>query len=560
MLRHLSVRNLAIVEHIEAEFEPGMTALTGETGAGKSIAVDALELAMGARGQPDLARPGSDGAEVVAVFDAPSGGPAAAWLQAADLGGEEGECIVRRVVNPRGRSRAWINGTLVPLQNLRELGAFLVDIHGQHAHQALLEPGGQRAILDAYAGSDAELARLADLCARWRANEHQRARLSGAGDLDAHAELLHYQAREIEALGLEPGSVERLEAEHARLAHAEDIATNAEDALTALKGGSAAHATGGATRCVASALRALVRVAEHDPRIEEVRALLDSVAIEIAEASAGLRHFSAGIALDPARLVEVERELSLLHDLARKHQIRPAELAEFATGLRVELERIERGAARRDALIATRATLRAEFDTLCTALHARRSRAAAELAEAVGAHLQTLGMQGGRFAVTVRATPRDTPSPNGADQVAFEVTANPGQPLRPLVRVASGGELSRISLAVQSIDSRARAAPCVIFDEVDAGVGGRVAETVGVQLRHLADRRQVLCVTHLPQVASYAHQHLRVTKTPSQNGVSVTLTTLDRTQRIDELARMLGGERITDKTREHAREMLAMAT
>lgn len=555
MLRHLSVRDLAIVTHIETDFEAGMTVLTGETGAGKSITVDALELAMGSRGQADMVRAGSDAAEIVAIFDTPPGSAAAAWLEAAELGGADDECIVRRVVNARGRSRAWINGTPVPLQSLRDLGVFLVDIHGQHTHQALLDSGGQRAILDAYAGSDVELGPIADICARWRANERELAHLSG--DSDAHAELLRYQAREIDALGLEPGSVERLEAEHTRLTHAEEIATRTEDALTAIEG--AGDGDGGATRCVATAVHALARVAEHDPRIAEACTLLDSVAIELTEAGAQLRRFSAGVAVDPARLADLDHELSVLHDLARKHRIRPVELLEFAAGLRAELERIERGGARRTQLIAARATLLAEFDALCTALHTRRSRAAAELDTAVGTNLHKLGMEGGRFAVSVEPTPRDAPSPYGADRVTFEVTANPGQPLRPLERVASGGELSRISLAIQSIDSRARAAPCVLFDEVDAGVGGRVAETVGIQLRRLADRRQVLCVTHLPQVASHAHQHLQVTKIRSQSGVGVTLSVLDKRQRIDELARMLGGGRITTKTIEHASEMLELA-
>jgi len=551
LLRQLCVRDLAIVEQVEIELQEGLTVLTGETGAGKSILVDAVELALGARASADQVRPGAARLEVVATFDLETaGGGARERLEEAGLGTAEAECIVRRVVGRDGRSRAWINATPVPLQLLRELAGTLVEIHGQHAHQALLARRGQREILDAYAGNAAELDELAALCARHQALESELAALAEGGAERTRGELLRYQLGELDELAPQPGEAEALEAEQRLLSRIDELRGGIAAAIAAAGEDGAQERLGLALRSLGPALDAAA------PGVAEAHALLESALIEAREAEASLRAQLDRLEGDPQRLAEVERRLSRLHDVARKHGVSVHGLPELHQRLRAEVADDAGREQRRAALEDERSALLEAYRERCAALHRRRREAAEALAREVGERMQRLGMRGGRFEVEVRPEDPARPRPSGADRIEFRVAANPGQPPRALARVASGGELSRISLAVETLDRRAQAAPTAIFDEVDAGVGGRVADAVGLELRRLAAQRQVLCVTHLPQVASRAHQHLRVTKIEADGQARATVEALDRCGRIEELARMLAGTRVTERTRASARELL----
>ena len=554
MLSHLTIRSLAVIDCLDLDCGPGTTALTGETGAGKSIVVDALALLLGARASPDMVRAGAERAEVCGVFETQSNAPARAWLAGRELDDGAGECIVRRVVGPGGRSRAFVNDRPIPAQQLRGLGEHLVDIHGQHAHHLLLDRNRQRLIVDDFGGHHELLGRVAETAGRWR---ELRRELAGTADDDedrtSRLEFLRFQLDELEGLKLDADEPERLAGEQRRLANAESILDGCRRALDRLEGdhdGSAASACAGARR-------ELEAVARHDPRANEVIDLIESAAINVTEASALLRSATEGLDLDPERRFEVERRLGAVHDLARKHRVSSRELPAHTGRLRERVASLASSEQRAAEIEREAASVAEEHRALCSQLTARRRDAARRLARRVTENMHALGMPGGDFAVDIRALDDSLLSPGGADRVEFTVSAGPGQPRRALSKVASGGELSRISLAIRVSSVRGSAVPTLVFDEADVGIGGRVAEIVGRQLRALGESQQVLCVTHLPQVASRAHRQAVIRKSLGRDGTpGVGVAPVCGEDRIEEIARMLGGERITSKTIAHAREML----
>ena len=554
MLSHLTIRSLAVIDSLEFECTPGMTALTGETGAGKSIVVDALALLLGARASSDMIRADAERAEVCGVFETAPNGSARAWLAHRDLDGDAGECIVRRVVGPGSRSRAFVNQRPVPVQLLRELGERLVDIHGQHVHHLLLGRDRQRVIIDDFGDHHPLLAQVDETAARWHELQREIADIAAQGeDRTSRLDFLRFQLDELDALSLDTDEPERLADEQRRLANAESIREACLRALDRLDG----EHEGSATTACAAARRDLEQAARHDTRAQEVLGLVDAAAINVTEASTALRAVAETLDLDPERLAQVERRLGLIHDLARKHRVSPRELPAQNERLRERVSSLESGEQRAAQLECEAACAEAEHRELCAKLTSLRRDSANRLAQRVTQNMLDLGMPGGSFAVEIRALDTSMLSRTGADRVEFIVSAGPGQQPRPLSKVASGGELSRISLAIQVSSLRASAVPTLVFDEADVGIGGRVAEIVGRQLRALGESHQVLCVTHLAQVASRAHHQAVVRKFPGRGGTpGVSLTPVRGQERIEEIARMLGGEKITSRTVAHAREML----
>jgi DNA repair protein RecN (Recombination protein N) len=553
MLTRLHVSNLAVLDAVELELADGFTVLTGETGAGKSMLVDALALALGERADSQAVRAGAARAEIAAVFAVAPGSPAAGWLAARDLGADD-ECQLRRVVTAEGRSRAYVNGQPVPVEQLRELGGLLVEICGQHAHQSLAERPAQRDILDAHGRHASLLAEYAVAHAAWRATVVERETLERTRrERDDRRELLRFQLGELEALGLRPGEVEELEQERTLLANVGRITVGVAAALERLHDAD----EGSASDAIGAALRDVEALAALDPGLAEAAALLEQSRIHLGEAADVLRRRLAGIEHDPARQDEVETRLATASDLARKHRVEPAALCALAEELAAEASRLAASGARDEDMAREEAARHAALGQAASALHRARVAAATSLAAAVTANLRTLGMPGATMEVRVTALPLAQGGPAGADQVEFLIATNAGQPPGPVARVASGGELSRLNLAVQLVALAERGPGTLIFDEVDAGVGGGVAEIVGASLKRLSARRQVLCVTHLPQVASLAHHHFAVAKRTKSEATRTTITPLQGDDRIEEIARMLGGVRITERTREHAREMVS---
>ena len=552
MLETLHVRNFAIIDEVTVDFAGGMNVLTGETGAGKSILVDALGLVLGARASADVIRAGAERIEITAGFRIEPEGAAAAWLreQALDDGGE---CLLRRVISRDGRSRGFINGNPAPMQSLRALGERLVAIHGQHEHQSLQQADRQRDMLDARGGLGQERQRVAAAYAEWEAREDALAALLAArSQREERLELLEFQLRELDALDPVAGELETLQPEHSRLANAGRLVEGSAGALEALYEREPANVQS----LLAEAARALREIVEFDDELGPALTLVDEAEVSVSEAADALRRYAAGIEADPARLEQVESRLAALESLARKHRVPADELADHAQALREERATLADADQQLESLEQARDAALASLRKAATALGKARRKAATAFAKQVTSGMQALGMPGGRFEVRVEDSGRDTPARHGADNVVFEVSANPGQPAQPVARVASGGELSRISLAIQAAAGRTDRMPCMIFDEVDTGVGGAVAEIVGREMRGLADDRQVLAVTHLPQVAGQAHHHLRVSKMTDGKSTRTTIAALSDDARVEEIARMLGGVDITDTSREHAREML----
>ena len=553
MLRHLSVRDFAIVDALELEFEPGFTTLTGETGAGKSILVDALELALGGRADAAVVRAGSERAEVVAEFAVEHLPAVRAWLAASALEGDEDRLLLRRVVDRSGRSRAFINGTAATIQQLGEVGELLVDIHGQHAHQSLVRATAQRELLDGHAGL---VAAVRDVGAAYR--EWQRiARLRAEQETHAAAraaerEQLAWQVDELRKLAARPGEWDEIQAEQSRLAHAASLIEGARAALDAIS--ESEDAASSAIAAAASRLRALTG---YDGTLAEPVALLNGAAAQVEEAAHALRRYADKVELDPARLADVESRLEALHATARKFRVGPETLPEVAERLAARLAELE-AASDPDALREQEAATKQRYGELAAQLSAERRQAATKLARQVTAAMKELAMGGGKFEAALR--PIDAGSAQGNESVEFLVSTNPGIEPRPLAKVASGGELSRISLAIQVITAKAAAVPTLVFDEVDSGIGGAVAEVVGRKLKLLGLERQVLCVTHLAQVAAQAHHQWSVAKLTANGATRSRVTVLADTERVEEVARMLGGMKITDTSREHAREMLRSAS
>ncbi len=555
MLTYLGIRDFAIIDELELELGTGLTALTGETGAGKSIVVDALALAAGGRGAGDVVRHGADRAEIAATFDVGAQATVCRWLESQAIACD-GECILRRVVSRDARSRAFINGQAVPLQTLRELGEQLVDIHGQQEFLSLTRRAAQLALIDAHGRHDALLQQVREHHERWRALRDEHAELEAAGrDREVRLDLLRYQVRELEALALKSAELPELLAEQRRLANSGRLVEGVRQSLDLVDDNESfsAHAA------VARALTGLRAVAAIDPRLAATEALLEEGRIALREAADALRHYLESMEFDPKRQDWVERRVATIEELARKHRLPAEELPGHLERLAAELGRLESHESTLAAIRQSLSAARAEFARTATRLSAARSAAAASLTRDVSRLMQKLGMSGGAFEATITSDAAGEPAPNGLDEIDLVVSANPGQPLKPLVRVASGGELSRISLAIQVAALGRAITPCLVFDEVDAGVGGAVAEIVGRQLGSLGERAQVLCVTHLPQVASQADHHVRVAKLTDGRTTRTVVNELRGPELVEELARMLGGVEITQQARDHAREMLKRA-
>ncbi|MDT3669862.1 MAG: DNA repair protein RecN [Aromatoleum sp.] len=549
MLRRLTIRDFVIVDRLELEFEAGFGALTGETGAGKSILLDALGLALGGRADSGSVRAGRDKADIVAEFDLPASGPLEAWLLQHELPADEGAVILRRVVEAGGRSRAWLNGVPVTQAQLREAGEWLADIHGQHAHHALLRGDAQRALVDMHAGAGAL---AADVAARYRQWQHfadlRRVAETDSAASERERELLAWQLREVEELAFAPQEWAELNAEHSRLAHAAGLIEGADEALVAL--GEADLSVGSQLRHINARIGEMTGI---DPGLGDVGELLAAAEIQVDEALHELRRYRERLDLDPARLAEIEQRIEAVTSLARKHRIAPEALPDLQTEWTRKLDDL---VARADParLAEQEKRARDEYEAFARRLSAARRPAAGKLSTDVTEAMQTLAMAGGKFEVGLE--PDAVGGAHGFEVVEFRVAANPNQPLRPLAKVASGGELSRIGLAIQVMTSRDAATPTLIFDEVDVGIGGGVAEIVGKLLHRLGRERQVLCVTHLPQVAACADWQWNIAKTQRGGQTVSEVVALDGDARIEEIARMLGGVNITETTRRHAAEML----
>jgi DNA repair protein RecN (Recombination protein N) len=554
MLTHLQIRDFAIVEAVELEFGRGFTVLTGETGAGKSILVDALLLAVGGRADSGSVRHGAERAEVSATFAVTGNSAALAWLEEQAIV-HEGDCQLRRVIAADGRGRAYLNGQAVPVQSLRALGELLVDVHGQLEFQSLSRRGYQRETVDGSGPLEELCAKVRQAHAAWQALDAQRASFEQRlRDRDARLELLRHYVNELQALDPKPAEAEALAEERKRIASLGRLAEGTAQVETLLAGDD-----GGVTSALARSQGVLRTLVTLDPALEPAAAQVEEATIAAREALSSLRRYTDSLEADPARQEWVESRLAALETVARKHRLDSRELPALRDTLATELAELEAGAVSEAELQQRLAAARDRYLEAARTLSAARRKAAAALDAKITQLMQSLGMPGGVF--TTRVEPQDPPmfSVHGNDDIEFLVSANPGQPPRPLTKVASGGELSRISLGLQVAAVAAAHLPCLVFDEVDAGVGGAVAEMVGRQLHALSTQGQVLCVTHLPQVASQADHQLRVSKQTAGGSTRTQIQVLDDAARVEELARMLGGATLTERTREHAREMLAAA-
>lgn len=550
MLTHLAIRDFAVVATAELEFGPGMTVISGETGAGKSLLVDALGFLSGLRADSGMVRHGADRAELVAAFGVGDAAAALTWLQDNEF--DEGtECQLRRTLRADGGSRAWINGRPATMTQLGALAECLVEIHGQHEHQALLSKSSQMTLLDAFGRTDMELARVREASQAWSALLRERDALSQQGDVSERISWLEHQLGELHRESLDPDAIVELVASHRRHAHAATLILACDDAFNQLGG----DENPALTHQLQDVRNQLGREAEHEPRLGEVDAMLDSAAIQLDEALTLLEKVRADLDLDPAAYDELDQRLARLHELSRKHRVAPEGLAAHRETLSIELGQL-RGAGERASTLDTEIQAAStHWRDVANALGAARARAARSLSKATTALLGELGMAG-RFEIELAPTGEDRPDPQGAERAEFLVAANAGQPPRPLRKVASGGELSRISLAIEVAALGLDMVPTMVFDEVDSGIGGAVAQIVGQKLRALGGTRQVLCVTHLPQVAAQGHRHYRVSKAEASGMTQSAVQPLDIKQREQELARMLGGVEVGKEAHAAARRLL----
>ncbi|PXV60637.1 DNA replication and repair protein RecN [Dyella jiangningensis] len=554
MLTSLYVRHFAVVEEAEIAFGPGLTAVSGETGAGKSLLVDALMLLAGARADSGMVRAGSDRAELIAEFDLSELPEARAWLRREELD-EDDACQLRRVIRAEGSSRAWINGRPANASQLGELATLLVEIHGQHEHQALLSRAHQMELLDAYAGNEALVAQVRELAQQWRELGNRIRKLSGGDDREQRIELLSHELGELEKWALPAAELTELEASHKRLANAGRLAEGAGGVVELLDG----ESEFALRRALGRAQLEMSKLAALDDRLAPLLELLDNASIQLSEAADGLGRYALDVDLDPERYTEVDTHLTRLHELSRRHRVPVAELHDKAATLRQELDELEGAGDALEKLASQRTRLQQQYDEHAATLSTARQQAAERLGGEVSGLMGELGMSGGRLVVELEATNDNEPDPQGRERCELLVSANPGQPPRALRKVASGGELARISLAIEVATLGKDTIGTMVFDEVDTGIGGAVAEVVGQKLRALGAQRQVLCVTHLPQVAAQGHAHLRVSKASDGESTRTRIEKLDASGRRDELARMLGGVEITRETRAHAKQMLERA-
>jgi DNA repair protein RecN (Recombination protein N) len=555
MLSSLSVRNLAVVEDLALNFDSGMTSLTGETGAGKSMLVDALSLVLGDRADSKMIRQGADRAEIEAEFSIDNNPVLHKWLVDQELDDDD-LCHLRRTISRDGRSKGYINGRVVPLVLLREVSERSIDIHGQHAHQSLVRPQTQRELIDIVADNKALLNELKQAYQNWQQLQQQLADLQQqSDDQAARQELLQYQVNELEVLELSEESIQQLLQDQAQLANASQLISAAEAGLHQIFDAEQAAAYDQ----ISHSLGELEKLQDYEPRFASAVETLNAAIINLDETATELRHYLDHVELDPGRLEAIETQLSQLHDLARKHQVEIEQLPELYQSLSDELAALSNSEVTLAQLQQDVSASEKRCRELSEQLHQRRQQAAGPLGEQITASIQQLAIPAGKIEIEVSPNTDNRFSEHGSDQIRLLVTTNPGQPAGDLAKVASGGELARISLAIQVVTAGQRSVPTLIFDEVDVGIGGSVAEVVGQHLRKLASSQQVICITHLPQVAAQAHHQLQVNKKHLTDSTHITVDKLSKTQRVEEIARMLGGVNLTQKTRSHAEEMLDQA-
>ncbi len=552
MLAQLTISNFAIVRELEIDFHHGMTAITGETGAGKSIAIDALGLCLGGRAEADMVRRGATRADLCARFSLKDTPAALRWLEENQL--DDGrECLLRRVISSDGRSRGFINGTAVPLSQLRDLGQMLIQIHGQHAHQLLLKPEHQKNLLDGYAGETALLQQMAERYREWHQSCRNLAQYQQlAQERASRTELLNYQLKELNEFSPVAGEFEQIDEEYKRLANSGQLISTSQQALAILADGE----DNNLQSQLYTVRHLMEELAGMDSKLSGVLNMLEEANIQISEASDELRHYCDRLDLDPNRLYELEQRISRQISLARKHHIAPEELPAFHQQLLEELQQLDEQASSQDELMQAVTLHHQQALSIAHELHQRRAHYAAELCELITESMHSLSMPHGKLAIDVDFNENHLTA-EGADRIDFRVTTNPGQPLQPLAKVASGGELSRIALAIQVITARKMETPALIFDEVDVGISGPTAAVVGKLLRQLGESTQVMCVTHLPQVAGCGHHHFFVSKETDGEMTETHMQPLDKRSRLQELARLLGGSEVTRNTLANAKELLA---
>jgi len=559
VLLSLNIKNFTLVDSLEVDFNNGMTAITGETGAGKSLTLDALSMALGDRADTDRIRHGAERAEAAATFAINNIPEASRWLIDNDFDcadDHDDECLLRRLFNKEGRSRGYINGQPATMQQLKKLGDLLIDIHSQHEHQSLLRKDTHRKLLDSFGGHQPLITQTAKTYQHWQQVQQQLNTLSDqSGELSARRDLLSFQVAELNELSLIEDEVKKLEAQQKLLANAESILADSHSLAAICSEDDSFNLISGLTQ----ATSLISHMPSKSQLLLEVEELLNSARIQTEEAASSLRNHIEDFELDPEKLQETEDRLSLIYQLARKHRVQPEALLTLHLSLDQELLQLSGGEQNLDILTAQAEQLQAKYLTVASKLSAKRNSSAKKLCKAVNLHFPNLAMFGAELSIALQPLSVEQQSAHGIEQVEFLVRTNPGQPHQPLAKVASGGELSRISLAIQVVTALTSAIPTLVFDEVDVGVGGATAEVVGRLLRQLGNKGQVICVTHLPQVASCAHHQIQAEKASTAKQTRTELNTLSNDSRVEEIARMLGGMTITDQTRTHAKEMLKMA-
>ncbi|HEB63493.1 MAG TPA: DNA repair protein RecN [Gammaproteobacteria bacterium] len=554
MLEHIQIRDFTIIDQLELSFKRGLTVMTGETGAGKSILIDALGLILGNRADPGMIRHGCQRAEICAEFSVKPGSTAATWLSQHEFDHLD-ECLVRRTLSQTGRSKAYLNGRIISLNQLREFGGLLIDIHGQHEHQSLMQLEKQGEILDGYADNGDLLKKLISSYKHWNSLEQQLEMLRQTNEeRNAKFELLKYQVEELDNLDLAAGELQELDEQHKRLANANRLRLEVQSLLEQLHDNDE-HAV---ARQLSQHTTALERLTEVDSKLTSASVQLNSISLQLQEVASDLRHYLDQLEIDPEQLKSVEQRLSDIFDIARKHHVSTQELTTLHQTLKQELSELDGFSVRAEQIEDEIKVAEEKYHRYALKLSENRKKAADMLVCHVNQKMQQLGMPHGFIEICFMPIKKQ-PSPSGLEKIEFFVVTNPGQPLKPLTKVVSGGELSRISLAIQVSLSDKVSVDTMVFDEVDVGIGGGVAEVVGQQLRALGKNRQVLCVTHLPQVAALGEHHFQVNKKSEQESTRATIIELKNRSRIEEISRMLGGIKITEQTRAHAREMIARA-
>lgn len=553
MLDSIQIKNFAIIDTLTLEFDQGLTALTGETGAGKSILLDAIKLISGDRADSHNVKSGRDRAEIEVCFDIQHHPEAQAWLQQNEMTSNQ-ECIIRRIVFANGRSKAFVNGHSTPLSQLKNLTEMLIDLHGQHEHQSLQKASIQQQLLDSYLNQPALISSVKEKYRHWQLLQRRlKIVLAGSAERENRIDLLNLYCQELNQLNLGDNEIASLQSEYNRLAHAEQLLESSNNMLGILYDNDDASVQSLLSYCE----NLLSSQMSYDSKLSNSHGLIASAAIQVQEATNELRNYQQSIDLDSGQLDWLNQRIGNAQDLARKHHSRVEDLPDLRLKLNQELETLNNSENNLEQLNRIVDQSRATYLEYADQLSRKRETTAQTLSTQISTIMQQLGMDGGQFSIQIDRLKSDTDfKATGIDNISYQVSANPGQPLKPLTKVASGGELSRISLAIQVIFSESSKIPTLIFDEVDSGVGGGIAEIVGKKLRWLGTSRQVFCVTHLPQVASQAHHHYRVEKIQTKDDTSTSVIPLEAAARLEEVARMLGGVVISDQTRSHASEMI----